>query len=81
ASYKLDLSDELKRRGVHPTFHASLLRIHIPNDDRRFPGRQVRQITALGDDMSEWDVDRIISHHGKGKHTLFELKWKGGDTT
>ena len=36
-SFKVDLPSELKRRGVHPVFHASLLRIHIPNDDRLFP--------------------------------------------
>jgi hypothetical protein len=41
ASYRLELSNQLKIRGINPVFHASLLRIHIPNDDRRFPGRQL----------------------------------------
>jgi hypothetical protein len=38
-TFKLNLSSELKQRGLHLSFHAHLLRIHIPNDDRRFPGR------------------------------------------
>ena len=37
--YKIALPPDLLRRGIHPIFHASLLRIHIPNDDRRFPAR------------------------------------------
>ena len=38
-TYQLDLSDKLIKRGVNRTFYASLLRPHVPNDDRRFPGR------------------------------------------
>jgi len=37
-SYKVDISARLKQRGIHDVFHASLLRIHVPNDDRLFPG-------------------------------------------
>ena len=42
ATYQLGLSDELIKRGVNRAFHASLLRPHVPNDDRRFPGRMDR---------------------------------------
>jgi hypothetical protein len=37
-SYRIDLPRHLKHRGIHDSFHASLLRIHLPNDDRLFPG-------------------------------------------
>ena len=37
-SFRLELPAHLKKRGVHDVFHSSLLRIHIPNDDRLFPG-------------------------------------------
>ena len=33
ATYQLELSDELTKRGVNHTFHVLLLRPHIPNDD------------------------------------------------
>ena len=38
SSFKLELPHHLKKRGVHDVFHASLLRIHLPNDDWLFPG-------------------------------------------
>ncbi|KAL0562831.1 hypothetical protein V5O48_019247, partial [Marasmius crinis-equi] len=80
ATYKLELSNELKQKGINPSFHASLLRIHIPNDDRRFPGRQFHQIPGFGGDDLKWAVDRILSHSGKGRDAMFEVKWAAGDT-
>ncbi|TDL22964.1 hypothetical protein BD410DRAFT_693365, partial [Rickenella mellea] len=77
--FKLELPPALKRRGLHPSFHASLLRIHVPNDDRRFPGRQITHFFDFGDKAAEWDVDCILDHSGRGAHTLFKIKWKSGD--
>ncbi|KAF7331995.1 CCHC-type domain-containing protein [Mycena kentingensis (nom. inval.)] len=79
-TFKLDIPSELKRRGIHPAFHSSLLRIHIPNDDRRFPGRQVAQVTGIGEGSDEWAVRKIIAHSGKGSDVKFEVKWMNGDT-
>jgi hypothetical protein len=79
SSYKLDLPPELKRRGIHPSFHASLLRIHQPNDDRRFPGRSLHQITGVSEDSNEWAVEKISNHAGKGNNMVFEITWKSGD--
>lgn len=81
ASYKLELSDELKKRGINETFHASLLRIHVPNDDRRFPGRQLYQIPGFGEHPKEWAVDRVLSHSGQGTEANFEVQWMTGDVT
>ena len=33
ATYQLDLSDELLKRGINHSFHASLLKPHVPSDD------------------------------------------------
>ncbi|EPQ61206.1 hypothetical protein GLOTRDRAFT_8049, partial [Gloeophyllum trabeum ATCC 11539] len=79
SSFRLDLSPDLKKRGIHDAFHASKLRIHVPNDDRRFPGRQLSQLLGLGDEPKEWAVDRILSHQGKGTSALFQVRWKSGD--
>ncbi|KAI0371574.1 hypothetical protein BV20DRAFT_908432, partial [Pilatotrama ljubarskyi] len=81
ASYRLELPKELHARGLHPTFHASLLRPHFPNDDRRFPGRQFHQLPGFGEQPREWAVDRIISHAGKGVDAEFEVQWTTGDVT
>ncbi|KDQ07796.1 hypothetical protein BOTBODRAFT_89333, partial [Botryobasidium botryosum FD-172 SS1] len=57
----------------------SLMRVHVPNDDRKFPGRQLEQITGFGEAPDEWAVDRIVSHHGTGTSAIFEVRWKTGD--
>ncbi|RPD78727.1 hypothetical protein L226DRAFT_433430, partial [Lentinus tigrinus ALCF2SS1-7] len=80
-SYRLDLPGNLRRRGIHPTFHASLLRVHQPNDDRLFPGRLDSQIADLEDLDGEWAIDKIVSHRGNGEDALFEAVWKSGDRT
>ncbi|KAJ7154439.1 hypothetical protein C8R43DRAFT_858440, partial [Mycena crocata] len=79
-SYQIDLPDNLKQRGVHDVFHASLLRIHVPNDDRRFPGRLECQLgISLDDETNEWAVEQIINHYGRRSKALFEILWKSGD--
>jgi len=47
-SFRVDLPNSLKQRGIHDVFHSSLLRIHVPNDDRLFPRRLDEQIPELG---------------------------------
>ena len=81
ATYQLALSDELLKRGINRSFHASLLKPHVPNDDRRFPGRMPSQIPGFGEKPDEWIVEAIVSHHGKGTRSDFEVQWKAGDRT
>ena len=81
SSFQLELPPHLKRRGVHDVFHSSLLRIHIPNDDRLFPGRMDTQIVGEDAKDNEWAVDRIKSHSGTKTDAVFEIQWKSGDVT
>jgi len=81
ATYQLELSDELTKRGVNRAFHTSLLRPHVPNDDRRFPGRLPIQIPGFGEKPKEWIVDRIVTHNGTGQDSEFQILWKAGDKT
>ncbi|TFK65194.1 hypothetical protein BDN72DRAFT_750877, partial [Pluteus cervinus] len=81
-SFKLDLPSRLRQRGIHDAFHASLLRVHVPNDDRLFPGRMETQVADFeGEKEFEWAVERVLSHSGTGTDSDFELKWKSGDIT
>lgn len=80
-SFLIELPADLKKRGLHPTFHSSLLRIHIPNDDRLFPGRTATQIGIADVFNTEWKVDQIIQHSGRGVHAKFEILWPTGDRT
>ena len=79
SSFQIELPALLKRQGIYNVFHSSLLHIHMPNDDRLFPGRMDTQLFDDGDD--EWAVDRILSHHGARTEATFEILWKSGDIT
>ena len=80
-TYKIDLPSELLSHGVHPVFHARLLRVHVPNDDRRFPARSIQQITHLGYNITDHVAQRINTHIGSGTKSWFEVEWQSGDTT
>ena len=46
-------------------FHASLLKPHIPNDDDRFPLRDVQSYHDIGyGNEAEQEVDEILAHQG-----------------
>ncbi|KAI0362870.1 hypothetical protein BV20DRAFT_912541, partial [Pilatotrama ljubarskyi] len=80
-SYRVELPASLRRRGVHDVFHASLLRVHEPNDDRLFPGRLDTQVIDLEDGENEWAIEKILSHRGTGRSATFEALWRSGDRT
>jgi len=77
----VNLPDSLKQRGVHNVFHASLLRIHIPNDDHLFPGHRNEQIPELGGSNGEWMINRILTHRGSNTDLEFKVEWSSGDQT
>ncbi|PVF90840.1 hypothetical protein CPB86DRAFT_677778, partial [Serendipita vermifera] len=82
SSYVLDLPPELVNRRIHPKFHISRLKVHVPNDDERFPKREVRTFYDFGDDPeTEWLVDEIIDHEWRKNSLWFHVKWDQGDST
>jgi len=80
-SFHIELPSSLRQRGIHDVFHSSLLCIHIPNDNRLFPGRSDEQIPELGGTTREWTVDKILSHQGSHSDAKFEVLWMSGDKT
>ena len=80
-TYKPALSSDLLSRGVHDTFHANLLHIHISNDNWRFLGRSTQQISSLGGSAGEILVKSIRTHVGKAGIAWFEVLWESGDIT
>ncbi|QRV96035.1 Pol polyprotein/retrotransposon [Ceratobasidium sp. AG-Ba] len=94
ASFEVDLPKEMRARGIHPVFHASLLRMHIPTDDRKFPdamshkGKGCKAIFQLkwktGD--TTWEPYRTVRHlqaldtycEAQGVENVGKLK-HGGD--
>jgi hypothetical protein len=78
----IDLPGQLKLRWVYPVFHAWSLCIHVPNDDRLFPGRLDAQATDLLEERKpEWAIDRILLRKGAKEDATFEVRWLAGDIT
>jgi hypothetical protein len=79
----LELPEDLKKRKVYPTFHSSLIRPHVSNDDKRFPKRDTYIAYDLGEsDETEWFVDEIIRHQWTAKGGLeLRVQWILGDIT
>ncbi|KAF9474796.1 hypothetical protein BDN70DRAFT_767621, partial [Pholiota conissans] len=78
-SYRVKLPVGLVKRGLHDVFHASLLRIHVPNDDRLFPGRLDTQIFDLEDLEGEWMVEKLLNHRFDDENLSFRVQFKSGD--
>lgn len=79
-SYRLKLPLSLKKQGVHDVFHSSLLRIHIANDDKLFPGRLDSQVFDLKDLEGEWAVEKVLEHKLSAKKLMFKVLFKSGDS-
>ncbi|KJA15718.1 hypothetical protein HYPSUDRAFT_148718, partial [Hypholoma sublateritium FD-334 SS-4] len=70
-----------KQRVLHVIFHPSLLRIHNPNDDRLFPGRDISQSSPEIASDREWPANKMIGHSSAGVDARFKILWKVGDVT
>lgn len=82
SNYTIDLPEDLKKRRIHPVFHVSRLRRHEPNDDTRFPSREVNVYYDLGNPKDKlWNVDSIINHGKVGRTMKFLVRWNLGDET
>jgi hypothetical protein len=80
-TFKIELPSELKRQGLHPAFHSSLLRPHIPKDDQLFPGCLASQLGPANQLEPEWNVSKIITHQNLGVDAVFQVEWGSGDHT
>jgi len=77
----LELPPELTTWWVHPMFHMSLIRAHVPNDDRRLPRRDTKLYYDFrATDEPEWFVNEILAHRWVGQENLeFQVCWTLGD--
>ena len=80
--YTIELPEELKRRNIHPTFHASLLKPHEANDDLLFPNRETHRHYDYGmpEDI-EWQVEEIVGHRWNSDRLQYLIHWTAGEHT
>lgn len=76
SAYTLDLPDGLH---IFPTFHASLLRPFIANNDDLFPSRAHEEPgpVVTPDGSHEHVVERVIDRRRRGRGWQYLVTWKG----
>ncbi|OJT04974.1 Transposon Ty3-G Gag-Pol polyprotein [Trametes pubescens] len=74
--YTLDLPNTMK---IFPTFHVSLLKRFLPNNDALYPSRSHPRPGPIvtPDGVEEWEVKEIIDHRKRGRGYQFLVRWKG----
>ena len=79
----LELLPELTSRHISPTFHASLIRWHIANNNNLFPHREANSFYDFStEEEQEWLIDEIIAHRwSDAKDLELQVKWTLGDVT
>ena len=77
------LLPELTAWRVHPTFHTSLIRAHIPDNNGRFPHHDTKSYYDFGAaDEPECFIDEILGHCWVNQSELeFQAHWTLGDVT
>ena len=76
-NYTIDLPKELN---IHLTFHISLLKPYIPNDNNRFPSHTITKSGPLVEFEDErYELERIIKEKANPRtgQVLYYIKWKG----
>jgi hypothetical protein len=76
STYTLDLP---QHTNVHPTFHVSELKRHVPNNADLFPSRELQRpgpvVTQTG--TEEWEIDRILDCRTRGRGRQYLVRWRG----
>lgn len=76
SSYTFALPPRIR---IFPTFHASLLRLWLANDDTRFPSRQLTRPGPIIKDTGEeeWPVEKILNVRCCGRKYWYLVRWQG----
>ena len=74
-SFKLGLSEPMLAKGMHDTFHTSLLQPFIRDRFNREPGPQ--PAIKLEDGTEEYEVEKILDKKRKRNKFYYLVKWKG----
>ena len=75
ATFRLDLSEPMKTKGIHDAFHVSLLKPFIEDSfDRYDPPLPP---VSLRNDTEEYEVEKILSTKRIRGKPHYLIKWKG----
>ena len=74
-TFKLELSDPMKARGVHDAFHCSLLKPYVPDKFGRYD--KPLPPVKIQDGLEEYEVEAILDSKMIRGKPHFLVKWKG----
>ncbi len=68
-AFSLELSEPMKQKGIHDTFHVSLLKPYVDDKFDRDPAPEPAMIFADG--HQEFEVEQVLSHRKRRGKTEF----------
>lgn len=75
STYTLDLP---AHTNIRPTFHASELKAHVPNDAALYPTRELQRprpvVTNSG--AEEWEIEHILDRRTRGRGFQYLVRWR-----
>lgn len=74
-SFKLKISNPMRARGIHDTFHVNLLKPFVSDTFDRDP--EPAPAIHLAENNTEWEVEKILSDKLKRGKRYYLVKWKG----
>ena len=77
STYRLDIPNAPHNSCF--TFHASQLKRYVPNDQEKFPGRELPRDgpVTLPDGREEHVIERILDERRRGRGWQYLVRWKG----
>jgi hypothetical protein len=76
SNYTLELP---AHTNIHPTFHVSELRAHVPNNANLYPLWELQRPRpiVMPTGSEDWEIEYILDHRPRGRGFQYLVRWRG----